>query len=86
MFDTYHNIEDRILEAVKSLDSQRKPNIAKVACNFSIPPSRFRNCWNGWQSKNQVVAHNRTLFKVQKLVIYWYLDYLDWKGPKTQYN
>ena len=86
MPDTYHDIEDRISEAVKSLDSQGKPNVAKTARDFRVPPSRLRNRWNGRRSKSQVVAHNRTLSEAQELTICQYLDHLDRGGPKAQYN
>ena len=86
MPDTYHDIEDRISEAIQSLDNQRKPNIAKTARNFRVPPSRLRNRWNGRQPKSQVVAHNRTLSEAQELAICQYLDHLDREGPKARYK
>ena len=86
MPDTYHDIEDRISEAVKALDSQGKPNVAKTARDFRVPPSRLRNRWNGRRSKSQVVAHNRTLSEAQELAICQYLDHLDRGGPKARYN
>ena len=82
MPDTYHDIEDRISEAIQSLDNQRKPNIAKTARDFRVPRSRLRNRWNGRQPKSQVVAHNRTLSEAQELAICQYLDHLDRGGPK----
>lgn len=69
MSNKYNNIEDRILKAVKLLDTQKNPNIAKTACNFRIPLFKFRNCWNNWQLKSQVVAYIKTVFEVQKLAI-----------------
>lgn len=46
MPDTYYNKENKISEAIKSLDSQKKPNIAKTTCDFHVPLSRLKNCWN----------------------------------------
>ena len=69
MPDTYHDIENRISEAVKSLTSQKYPNITKTAREFCVPLSRLRNRWNGRRSKSQVVAHNRTLSEAQELAI-----------------
>ena len=86
MPDTYHDIEDRILEAVKSLDSQGKPNVAKTARDFCVLLSRFKNCWNGRRSKIQMIAYNRTLFQSQELGICQYLDHLDRRKLKAQYK
>ena len=77
---------DRISEAVKSLDSQGKPNVAKNSSQFHIPPSRLRNRWNGRRSKTEVVDHNRTLSEAYKLAICQYLDYLNRRGPKARYK
>lgn len=44
MPDIYHNIEDKILEAVKLLNSQGKLNITKAACDFYIFSLKIKNC------------------------------------------
>ena len=84
MPDTYHDIEARILEAIQSLSRQGKPNIAKTAEEFRVPPSRLRNRWNGRRLKTKVVAHNRSLSEARKLAICQYLDHLDRGGPKAR--
>lgn len=86
MSNRYNNIEDRIWEVVKSLNIQKKPNIAKTACNFCILLLKLKNCWNDWQLKSQMVAYIKTVSEVQKLAIRQYLDYLDWERQKIKYN
>lgn len=47
MPNTNHDIENGISKAVKSLDSQGKPNVANTIRDFRVLPSRLRNRWNG---------------------------------------
>jgi hypothetical protein len=49
----YHIIEAKIQNAIEHLRQQKKPNIAKAACDFEVPVSRLRARWKGRQTRSQ---------------------------------
>ena len=78
MPDTNHDKENEISKAVKSLDSQGKPNVAKTTRDFCVLPSRLRNRWNGRHSLVPGSEKHGTWFRISddealtdKTLRYW---------------
>ena len=78
--DTYHAIESRATQAIRTLQERGgKPNIAVAAKGFFVPKQRLGRRWNGRRSKQQPPG-NRKWGENQELAVCQYLDRLNTIG------
>jgi hypothetical protein len=77
MPSNYSEIEERIEHALKDLHEQQRPNLAKTARRYSVPPKRLRNGWNNIPSKQDLNNRLPKLSPEQDLALIHTLDRLD---------
>jgi hypothetical protein len=61
MADSYDEIEARIQAALASIPPDQKPNIAKLARDYTVPASRLRARHNGRRNRSNCGGAGRSL-------------------------
>ena len=84
MADSYHEVEDRIDDAINALNDAEYPNIARIAREFDVPEQRLRRRFKGVQNKIQCGGRNKKLNEGQELALCHYLDRLDESGVSAR--
>ena len=74
MAESYQEIEDRIDDAICTLNEAEYPNISQTAREFDVPPQRLRRRFKDVQNKIQCEGSNKKLSEDQELVLCHYLD------------
>jgi hypothetical protein len=77
MPSNYSEIVERIERALEDLHEQQRPNLAKTAWRYSVPPKRLRNRWNNILSKQDLNNRLPKLSPEQDLALIHTLDRLD---------
>jgi hypothetical protein len=78
--NSYNSIEDRIAEALQSIEKNLKPNFTKLAKKFAVPYLRLINRAKGRGSKSERQPANLRLNDTKELVLCWYLNTLERAG------
>jgi hypothetical protein len=77
MAESYADKEIWIGKAYNALKRFKKPNIARIARDFDINEKKLRNYFNGIPFKSKYRGYNKTFINNQKLLICYYLDYIN---------
>jgi hypothetical protein len=77
---TYHEIEDRIIQAVEHVADFPDANIAKTARDFDVPYNRLRYRLKIGNSRISAGGQNKKLSPAQELALCHFLDRLDATG------
>ena len=77
MPSNYSEIVEQIERALEDLHEQQRPNLAKTAWRYSVPPKRLRNRWNNILSKQDLNNRLPKLSPEQDLALIHTLDRLD---------
>src|SRR5271168_2277454 len=77
---TYHEIEERIGEAVAHIQENPHSNISKIAREFDVRHQRLRHRLKTGRSKITENGQNKKLSPAEKLALYHFLDRLDATG------
>jgi hypothetical protein len=77
MAELYTDKKIRISKACDAFKRFKKPNIARIARDFDVNEKKLRNRFNGIPFKSKYGGYNKTLINNQKLLIYYYLDYIN---------
>jgi hypothetical protein len=77
---TYHEIKDRITQAVEYVADFPDANIAKTARYFDVPPNRLRYRLKTGNSRISAGGQNKKLSPAQELALCHFLDRLDTIG------
>jgi hypothetical protein len=86
MSDFDSEIDARINEAIDTYSSENKPNLSKIAREFTVLYQRLRARWNGRKSLNQRVPNGRRLTFAQEDALYKYIDYLNRVGASVNHT
>ena len=78
--NSYNAVEDRISEALASIDPNLKSNYTKLAAKFAVPYSRLLNRAKGRSSKSYREPVNLRLNDTEELALCYYLDALETAG------
>jgi hypothetical protein len=76
----YHEIKNRIIQAVEHVADFPDANIAKTARDFDVPYNRLRYRLKTSNSRISVGGQNKKLSSAQELALYHFLDRLDATG------
>jgi hypothetical protein len=77
---TYHEIKERISNAVAHYQDFPDAKIAKVARDFDVPPHRLRYRLKNGKSRIDSGGHNKKLSPAEELTLYHFLNRLDATG------
>jgi len=77
MLTDYHEVEERISQALYALQNRQKAKIAPIAREFGVPYQRLKARYNGRISRSQRPSFNSKLSEMQELAITLYLDSLE---------
>ena len=77
---TYHEIEERIGEAVAHIQENPLSNISKIAREFDVPYQRLRYRLKTGRSKITENGQNKKLSPAEELALCHFLDRLDATG------
>ena len=77
MENSYAAIEERISEAIKVAQSQKKPNIRALARGFNVPYSRLYGRFNGQPSRSERPPTNFALDSYQEKALIRWIQQLD---------
>jgi len=86
MPESYGVIEERLLDALASLNTQNPPVIAKTARAYNVPYQRLLARYHSRQSKQGRPGVSRKLNNTQEAAVCQYLDYLDRMGTSARYG
>jgi hypothetical protein len=86
IMNSYAAIEDRISEALASIEPNTKPNFTKLAAKFAVPYSRLLNRSKGRRSRSDRDPVNVRLNDTEELAICQYLDVLEKAGLYARVN
>ena len=77
MENSYAAIEERISDAIKVAQSQKKPNIRALARDFNVPYSRLYGRFNGQPSRSERPPTNSALDSYQEKALIRWIQQLD---------
>jgi Tc5 transposase DNA-binding domain len=77
---TYHEIEDRIIQAVEHVADFPDADIAKTARDFDVPYNQLRYRLKTSNSRISADGQNKKLSPAQELALCHFLDRLDTTG------
>jgi hypothetical protein len=80
MLVTYHEIEERISEAVAHCENFPDAKIAKIARDFEVLDHRLRYRLKIGKSRIDSGGHNKKLSPTKELALCHFLNYLDATG------
>ena len=81
---TYHEIEERIGEAVAHIQENPHSNISKIAREFDVPHQRLRHRLKTGRSKITENGQSKKLSPAKELALYHFLDRLNATGFLTR--
>ena len=84
MAESYHNIENRIKDALSALERDNMPNLSVAAQQFNVPRSHLHHRFHGWPAKSDLSGHNRHFSSSEEAALCCYLDWLDRLGLPAQ--
>ena len=77
MADSYHDIENRIKNALRALNRDNIHNILAAAREFDVLCLRLYHRFHGRPAKSDLQNHNRRLIDPEETTLYQYLDHLN---------
>jgi hypothetical protein len=77
---TYHEIKDRIAQAVEYVTDFPNANIAKTTRDFDVPSNRLRYRLKTGNSRISAGRQNKKLSPAQEFTLCYFLDRLDTTG------
>ena len=84
MTESYHDIENRIKDALSALKKGDVPNLSVAARQFNVPRSRLHHRFHGRPAKSDLPSHNRRFSSSEETALCRYLDRLDRLGLPAQ--